>query len=149
MSFKKSYRFRIAGSEAGLAGANFFIIGLPEPVAAIYNDHSATRSQGEGGLARHGYNLSTLLWTRLSLSQARILDTLIDTAEATAGKGNGVLFLTLPKTLAEGIWIDVSGVAIRPDWANLVDPQSEGRSYANIRLDLNNSLIVNEPSTVS
>lgn len=145
----KNYRFRLATSQAGLVGANFFILGLPAPQVAFYNDHSATRPQAQGGMARHGYNNAQLLWTRLWVHEAAIIERAIETAEAAGGVGNGTLYLTLPKTLASPVWIDISGIAIRPDWSNLVDPESEGRSYANVVLRLNNAAILNEPSTVT
>lgn len=147
MSRDFSYRFRLATSEAGLT--NFFILGLPRPQLAQFSDHSARRPQDQGGVARLGYNVASLLFVRLSLRQARAIDALILAAEATGGSGNGTLYLTLPKTLASNVWIDVSGIAERPDWANLVDPDSDGRSYANVELRLNNATIVNDPSTVS
>lgn len=144
------YRFRIASTLAGLdTGANFFIRGLPRPQMAQFNDHATRRSQAQGGVARHGYNTAALLFTRLSAAQARTLDALITAAEAAGGVGNGTLYLTLPRTLAASVWIDVSGIVERPDWANLVDEGSEGRSYANVRVNFNAVAIEAEPSTVS
>lgn len=149
MATSKSYRFRIATSLAGLETSNFFVLGLPTPQIAFFNDHSTTRSQAQGGTARLGYSVAGLLWPRLSMVEASIIQVMIDVAEAAGGVGNGTLYLTLPKTLASAVWIDISGKAKRPDWANLVDPDSEGRSYANVRLDLNNAIVESEPSTVS
>jgi hypothetical protein len=149
MAISKSYRFRIATSLAGLETGNFFVLGLPAPQIAFFNDHSTTRSQAQGGTARLGYNVASVLWPRLSMVEASIIQKMIEAVEATGGEGNGTLYLTLPKTLASGVWIDISGIAKRPDWANLVDPDSEGQSYANVRLDLNDCTIEAEPSTVS
>lgn len=149
MATSKSYRFRIATSLAGLATGNFFVLGLPTPQIAFFNDHSVTRPQAQGGVARLGYNVASILWARLSMVEASIIEAMIDTAEAAGGVGNGTLYLTLPKTLASTVWIDISGRAKRPDWANLVDPDSEGRSYSNVRLDLGNCTIESEPSSVS
>lgn len=149
MATSKSYRFRIATSLAGLETGNFFVLDLPTPQIAFYNDHSTTRSQAQGGTARLGYNVASLLWPRLSMVEASIIQVMIKAAEAAGGVGNGTLYLTLPKTLASSVWIDISGIVKRPDWANLVDPDSEGQSYANVRLDLNNCTTLAEPSTVS
>lgn len=149
MTTSKSYRFRIATSLAGLETGNFFVLDLPTPQLAFFNDHSTTRSQAQGGTARLGYSVASLLWPRLSMVEASIIQKMIEAVEAVGGEGNGALYLTLPKTLAGNVWIDISGKAKRPDWANLVDPDSEGQSYANVRLDLNNCTIEAEPSTVS
>ena len=141
--------FRIATSLAGLENGNFFVLGLPEPVDADYNDHTTRRPQGGGGESRQGYNNAFVLWDRLDSQQANVLEDLILTAEVTGGQGNGTIYLTLVNTTAgsSGVaWIDISGVAIMPEWTPT--PRTFGKAYDNVVLRLNDCTIEAEPSSV-
>lgn len=141
------HRYRLALTLAGLAtGANFFILGLPPPILPDYKDHSARFPAGRGGESRQGFDNLSLLWNRLSASQAATLERYIRAAEVIGGQGNGTLYLTLPKANAGGlVWIDVSGVALMPEWT----PEgSEAGAYGNVLLRLNAVVVEAEPSTV-
>jgi hypothetical protein len=147
MSQYHDHRYRLSLSEAGLStGSNFFILQLPRPDLVTYADHAARFPAGRGGESRQGFESVSLLWNRLSASQAATLRRFIEAAEATGGQGNGTLYLTLPKANAGGqYWIDVSGVALMPEWT----PEgSEAQGYANVLLRLNAVTVENEPSTV-
>lgn len=142
------HRYRLATTEAGLStGANFFILGLPPPNLPDYRDHAARFPAGRGGESRQGFESVSILWNRLSASQAATLRRLIEAAEVTGGPGNGTLYLTLPKANAGGVgWIDVSGIALMPEWT----PEGgEAQGYANVLLRLNAVTVENDPSTVA
>ena len=139
--------YRIGPLEATLLP--FFARGLPAPTQAIYRNHTTRSPQGGGGEGRHGYNQAEILWDILTADQANIIEDLITTVEATAGQGNATLWLTLPQTDAEpggASWIDISGIAIMPQWNPA--PQSNGLLYENVILRLNNCTEQNIPSTV-
>lgn len=141
------HRYRLALTLAGLAtGANFFILQLPRPDLVTYADHSARFPAGRGGESRQGFDNLSILWNRLSASQAATVERYIRAAEVIGGQGNGTLYLTLPKANAGGtVWIDVSGVALMPEWT----PEgSEAGAYGNVLLRLNAVTVEAEPSTV-
>jgi len=142
--------YRIGTSAATLAtGGNLFARGLPIPRQAIYNDHSGRRPMGQGGEGRHGYINASLLWDALTVDQASIIRALIATAETSSGNGNGTLWATIPKTTAQssGIeWIDVSGIAIMPQW--IPEERVHGLVYENVVLRLNDCTVEAEPSTI-
>ena len=137
---------RIATTEAGLATGNFHVRGLPEPATIILVDHSVKQPQSTGGMARHGYHHASVIWERLTGTQANAIRALIETAEATYGQGNGTLWLTLPRTTGEesGLdLVDISGKAHMPD----LQPATVGL-YTGVTLTINNVTVENEPSTV-
>jgi hypothetical protein len=141
------HRYRLATTEAGLAtGANFFILGLPRPDLVTYADHAARFPAGRGGESRQGFEGVSVLWNRLSASQAATLRRKIEAAEVTGGAGNGTLYLTLPSANAGGLhWLDVSGIALMPEWT----PEGgEAQGYANVLLRLNAVTVENDPSNV-
>jgi hypothetical protein len=141
------HRYRLATTEAGLAkGANFFILRLPRPDLVTYADHATRFPAGRGGESRQGFESVSVLWNRLSASQAATLRRIIEAAEVTGGQGNGTLYLTLPKANAGGeYWIDVSGIALMPEWT----PEGgEAQGYVNVLLRLNAVTVENDPSTV-
>ena len=142
--------YRVGTSSGTLENGNFFVRGLPPPRQAIYNDHTVRRAQGAGGQSRQGYNNAEVLWERLDSQQANAIRELIETAETTGGQGNGTLWLTLPNTTAgtSGVaWIDVSGIAVMPEW--VPTEQGHGVAYENVVLRLNDCTIEAEPSTVA
>jgi hypothetical protein len=139
--------YRIGVSSATLR--NLFARGLPLPQQAVYNDHTNRRPQGGGGQGRHGYNNADILWRRLTAEQANIIYELINTAETTGGQGNGTVWFTLLKTTAESsgpYWIDISGIAIMPEWSPTEN--GHGVAYENVTLRINNVTVENDPSTV-
>lgn len=146
MTTSHHHRYRLATTEAGLAtGANFFILQLPRPDLVTYADHAARFPAGRGGESRQGFESVSLLWNRLSASQAATLRRIITAAEVTGGPGNGTLYLTLPKANASSGWIDVSGIALMPEW---VPEGGEAQGYGNVLLRLNAVTVENDPSTV-
>lgn len=149
MKYSNLY-FRIAGSQAGLEeGANFFILGIPEPDAANYNDHRVRRAQSTGGQARHGFAVLTLSWSELPSLGAYNLNRIITTKEASDGVGNALIYVTTVIALATGeapIWVDLSGRAHLPTWTPL--GKGAGWVYAGATLTLNNCTILAQPSTV-
>lgn len=142
--------YRIATSSAGLATGNFVVWGLPTPDASPFRDHTTRSQQGGGGEGRHGHNNAEILWNRLTAELAKVIQDLIETAEVTGGQGNGTLHATLPKGLAKSdgaSWIDISGVAIMPQW----EPtrRLDGLAYDNVILRLNDCTVEADPSTVN
>lgn len=140
------HHYRLSLTLSGLErGANFFILGLPPPTLPTYADHSARFAAGSGGESRQGYENLSLLWNSLSASQAATLRRIIEAAELIGGQGNGTLYLTLPRANAGAGWIDVSGVALMPEW----QPEGgEAQGYANVLLRLNAVTVEADPSTV-
>lgn len=144
----KDCYYRIATSQAGLETGYFVGRHLPTPDLVTFQPFSTRRPQSTGGQARQGYLSCSILWPRLDAGQAYIIQGLITAAEATGGSGNGTLYLTLPRADASagGVnWVDVSGVAVMPQWET--DQQTHGATYANVTLRLNNVVIESEPST--
>lgn len=140
--------WRMAISEAALAkGSNFFILELPEPDLAYVTNHSVVWPQAQGGQARQGYVIATLFWNELTAAGAYAIQSRITAAEVVTEPGNGVLWLTMQRNDASNIapgWIDVSGVALMPEFAP--EQSAQGLKYPNVTLTLNNVTIVNEPS---
>lgn len=143
-------RFRMATALADLAqGANFYILGIHEPDMAYFTDHTTRYPQSQGGQARQGYNQATLFWSELLVEEAAIIRGLIVAAEALTETGNGILYVTMPKNDGSSFspgWIDISGVAIMPQW--IPEQGTRGKVYSNITLSLNNVTVEAEPSTV-
>lgn len=141
--------FRMAATSAALPESMFFRKGLPVPKLARYQGYSVRKAQSLGGMARQGHAFTVMLWERLDGNQAAVIVQMIEAAESTGGGvGRGVIYQTLPKTSggASGVWIDVHGYAIMPEF--VPDPDSDGKSFSNVELRLNNVTIDNEPSTV-
>lgn len=145
----KTCYYRIATSEAGLATGYIFARGLPPPDLVTFDPFSVRRPASQGGESRQGYKSVSLLWNKLDSKQASVIYNLISTAEASSGEGNGTLWATLPKVdgASPGInWIDVSGIALLPTFET--EPQSNGQTYPNVVLRLNNVTVENEPSNI-
>lgn len=147
MTTRKNY-YRISTSLAGLATGWFIALGLPEPQTPFYQPFSVRVPQGLGGEGRHGYNNAFLTWDELTREQAAIVQSLVITTEAVLGVGNGILYITMPRTDASssgGAWIDVSGKVKMPEWRT--ETWSQGIIYQPATLSLNNVTVENEPST--
>lgn len=145
---KLQHYFRIGISETALATGWFVALRLPIPEVAFYQSYSIRRPQGLGGEGRHRYHTAFLQWDELGMVAASYVKGLILQLEATAGTGNAVLFLTVPRTdasYAGSPWIDISGKVKMPEWK--IEPWTQGKKYVSPTLSLNNVTIVNEPST--
>lgn len=143
----REFLYRIGLNEVGLA--HFVARGLPPADLATFQEYTSRRPQSTGGQARQGYANMSVLWDSLTALQAYTLRKLIDDAETTGGSGNGTLWLTVPQSDASSPgqgWVDVSGIAIMPDWEPVQD--SHGTLYENVVLRLNNVTVENDPSTV-
>lgn len=141
--------YRVATTEVGLNTGYFVGRGLPPPDLVTFEPFSTRRPASQGGESRQGYKSCSILWNRLDALQANIIYELIATVEAASGEGNGTLWLTLPRVdgSAPGInWVDVSGIAQLPAFET--EPQSDGWTYPNVILRLNNVTIENEPSNI-
>jgi hypothetical protein len=142
--------FRMATALADLAqGANFFVLGIREPTLAYFVDHVVRYSQSRGGQARQGYNQATLFWDELNPAEAAVIKAKIEAAEALTEPGNGTLYVTLPKNDASSHspgWVDVSGVAVMPQW--VPEQNSKGWIFSNVTLLLNNVTVETEPSSL-
>ena len=148
MANKQCY-YRVATSEAGLDTGYFLARGLPPPDLVTFDSFSTRRPASQGGESRQGYRSCSVLWNRLDSLQASIIYDIIEAAETTGGEGNGTLWLTLPRTDGSAVgqnWVDVSGIALLPAFET--EPQSNGRSYPNVVLRLNNVTVQNEPSNI-
>ena len=144
----KDCLYRIALSLAGLETGYFLALHLPPPELVSFQPFSTRRPQSTGGQARQGYKSCSIFWPRLDAQQAYIIQELIEAAETVSGSGNGTLYLTLPRTDASagGVnWVDVSGVAIMPEWET--EGQSNGVTYTNVQFRLNNVTVEAEPSS--
>ncbi len=147
MTQRKHY-YRIATSLAGLATGWFVAKGLPEPQTPFYQPFSIRVNQGLGGEGRHGYHNGFLAWDDLTREQAFIIQNLVATTETTLGVGNGILFVTMPRTDASssgGAWVDISGKVKMPEWRTEV--WAQGMLYQPVTLSFNNITVENEPST--
>lgn len=145
----KDCYYRVATSEAGLDTGYFVARGLPPPDLVTFEPFSTRRPASQGGESRQGYRSCSVLWNRLDSLQATAIYTLIETAETTSGEGNGTLWMTLPRAdaSAPGVnWVDVSGIALLPNFET--EPQSNGQTYPNVVLRLNDVTIQNEPSNI-
>lgn len=144
----KDCLYRIATTQAGLETGYFLAYDIPMPELVSFQPFTNRRPQSTGGQARQGYLFCTLLWSRLDAGQAYIIEALIEAAETTGGIGNGTLYLTLPRADASagGVnWVDVSGIAVMPQWET--EQQSHGQTYSNVQLRLNNVTVESEPSS--
>lgn len=144
----KTCLYRIASTLAGLETGYFLALGLPMPDLPLFADFSTRRPQSTGGQARHGYDRASLFWNYLDSQQAYIIRALIDILETANGVGNATVYLTLPRTdgTKPGIgWIDVSGLAIMPEWTPV--QRGHGVLYENVTLNLNDCTVEADPST--
>lgn len=144
---RKNY-YRISTSLAGLETGWFVAKGLPEPQTPFYQPFSVRVPQGLGGEGRHGYDNGFLGWDELTREQAAIIQGLVATTEAVLGVGNGILYVTMPRTDASssgGAWIDISGKVKMPEWRT--ETWSQGIIYQPVNLGFNNITVENEPST--
>lgn len=143
--------YRMATALADLeTGANFFLLGIREPTVANFVDHSVTHFQSEGGQARQGDNQATLHWNELSSDEAAAIRERIIAAEALTETGNGVLYVTMPKNDGSSYspgWVDLSGVAVMPQW--VPEQDTKGMIYANVTLLLRKVTVETEPSSVT
>lgn len=144
----KRMRWRIALTEPLLASGWFIARGLPEPSQVEFKGHTSKSPQSEGGVGRHGYLNVTLLWTKLTLSQA---NTLRDLYNDSVAQASGLLFMSILRmdgTNPGKDWIDVSG---RPDLSDIVADApiigARGFMVSNITLKLGNVAIVNDPAS--
>ncbi len=143
----ESSYYRMGTSLAGLK--LFFALRLPEPQQVTFRDFSVQVPQGLGGQGRHGYIQATIMWQEVSRAQAARIRTMIDTVEATAGIGNGILYLTIPRTdgvSAGQAWIDISGKVTMPQFEP--GAATHGTVFPNFIVKLNRVTVENEPSTV-
>lgn len=143
----KSCLYRIALTQAGLETGYFLALGLPPVDLVQFQPFANRKPQSLGGQARQGYISCSLFWSRLDAIQANILQGLITAAETSDGDGNGTLYLTLPRTdaSAAGLWIDVSGIAVMPEWVGVA--QGNGLVYENVTLSFNNLTVEASPSS--
>lgn len=144
----KNCLYRIASTLAGLETGWFLAWKLPLPDLAQFSDYSTRRPQSTGGQARHGYNRATLFWNYLTSEQAYIIRDMIDTLETANGIGAATLYLTLPRTDGTkpgGGYIDVSGLALMPEWSPVRD--GHGILFENVELVLNNVTVETDPSS--
>ena len=143
----KQCYYRIGGSEAGLT--YLLALHLPPPDLVTFTPFATRKAASQGGQSRQGYKSCSILWDRLDSLQANTLYELIATAETTGGEGNGTLWLTLPRADASAPgqnWVDVSGICTLPSFES--ESQSNGRTYINVVLSLNNVTVENEPSNI-
>lgn len=136
---------RLAETEAGLAkGYIIHSWGIPKPTQPIYQDHSEKVALTDGGQALRGWPSVTLIWNRLTVSQARTLRKLVeDSIDNT-----GFLYLTIDKSWngSEGLgyWIDVRGRPTIPD-----PPPMAGTSALlreNVVVTVGNLETINDPA---
>lgn len=81
--------------------------------------------------------------------QANTLYEIIAAIETTSGQGNATLWLTLPRADASAPgqnWVDVSGIVAMPGWET--ESQSNGRTYTNVLMTVNDVTVQNEPSNI-
>lgn len=148
-----TWNWRISLTEAGLARASFPNHRLPIPSDCFYQEHTVENAQSDGGQALHGYTQLNLVWAIMSGAQYRTLRKFIDDARS----GTGQIYLTVDRgdgTHASPDWIDVRGWAHRQ-----IDMSQSGSlvgrlpssvpSYNNVRLFVNNVIIINDPSLYS
>jgi len=141
--------YRIATSEAGLDTGYLLARGLPPPDLVTFEPFSTRRPASQGGESRQGYLSCSVLWNRLDSLQANALYEIIATAEASDGEGNATIWMTLPRAdaSAPGVnWIDVSGIVSLPNFET--EPGSDGATYPNVIVRLNDVTVENEPSNI-
>jgi hypothetical protein len=124
--------WRIATNFANLNAGHFAYWKLPVPSMVTTRDHSVRASQGDGGVARHGFRNVSLLWNALSHSQGHTLRELVGSASS------GILYATVYWTDGQSRWVNLEGKA---DLSDLVPaPPFAGASgiiYENVTLSLN------------
>ena len=72
-----------------------------------------------------------------------------ESAGASFLRKNGTVWTTVPRTDASEPgqnWVDASGIVAMPTWET--ESQSNGRTYPNIVITLNNVTVQNEPSNI-
>jgi len=139
------FKWRISNTLGGLTRNLFIRYGIPTPSQVQYKDHTKRVSQGEGGMARHGYRNLEILWLKLDPCQA---DTVRDFYEA-AKSGTGLLYLTVKPLDGRNVeWMDVSG---KPDLSDIAPDSpiigADGYMHSNIKLTLNNVTVITEDPT--
>ena len=145
--FKEDYKWRIAGTEAGLANGTMVFRGIGVPLQPEPADHSVKRSRSAGGLAHHGHNKYRLLWRNLDEHQARSLRELVGDVRISKLP----LYLTgiwWDETNPVARWVDMRG---EPDLENMaIGPPVSGFgmwTYATVVLTLNAVSLVNDPAS--
>ncbi len=137
------YKWRITNNLSTINKGRFVNYGIPTPSQCSFLDHAIKVAQGEGGIAKHGFQQLTVLWTKLSPNQAADLKDFIKAAHPTNG-GNGLLYMTVKPLDGEGWgWYDVSG---KPDLEPIAGDApfvgADGYIHSNIILKLNNANII-------
>jgi hypothetical protein len=138
--------WRIATTEALLAGGNFWIRRLPPPAMGIYVDHSQRVDTSDYGQALRGIPAVTILWDQMTADGAadirEMIETVLDAGNPlwlTIDLGNG------QSAYRRNTWADVYGVPVIPDAVPAAG--SRGLVILNYRLIVNNPTIENNPAT--
>lgn len=143
----KQCYYRIGSNEAGLT--YLLALHLPPPDLVQFTPFATRRPASQGGQSRQGYISCSILWNRMDSLQANTLYEIIAAIETTSGQGNATLWLTLPRADASAPgqnWVDVSGIVAMPGWET--ENQSNGRTYTNILMTVNDVTVQNEPSNI-
>ena len=144
------FKWRMTDSNVGadLQRALFVRLGIPTPSQVTYRDHTQRISQGDGGIARHGFLNAEILWTKLTPCQAIILRTIVEDTKPDNG-GTGFLYVTMKPLDGSTVqWMDIAGKADLGDIA----PEApiigaSGYIHSNILLKLNNITITDTDPT--
>jgi hypothetical protein len=150
MSSGCPWHWRLALTEADLAGGSFRLYSIPAPSFAPYLDSSAESGRSQGGQAIHGFPNADLLWERITTEAAFQIRKFIDAAKS----GTGLLYMTIDlndDSTPGTQWADVRGRPHRDrtqaDAGQIVGRRRTGQgSHENYRLLLNNVDILHNPS---
>lgn len=137
--------YRMALTEAGLETGFLQSIGIPKP-SNTYKAYQTQLPQSTGGQKRTGYKNDVWQWLLLTPTQANEVCKLVESALS----GDGVLYVTLPRSNGENAgmdWIDAYGIPSYPEIVPIQEPGVNGRVLQSMTLRINNITIVNEIST--
>ena len=144
------FKWRMTHSNvaADLQRALLIRLGIPTPSQITYIDHTQRISQGDGGIARHGYLNAEILWTKLTPCQANVVRGIVEDSRAANG-GNGYVYATIKPLDGSGIeWMDIAG---KPDLSDLAPEApiigASGYIHSDILLKLNNITIISQNPT--
>jgi hypothetical protein len=145
MAYSDMLKWRITDTLADLQRSLFLRYDIPSPSQVQYKDHSQRISQGEGGMARHGYRNLEVLWLKLTPGQADTVRDFVESAKA----GSGLLYMTVKPLEGTSVeWMDVSG---KPDLSDIAPDapviSASGYIHSNIKLTLNNVTVIDTTPT--
>ena len=145
MAYSDLLKWRITDTLANLERSLFLRYGIPSPSQSQYKDHSQRISQGEGGMARHGYRNLEVLWLKITPCQADSIRDFVESAKS----GSGLLYMTVKPLDGTSVeWMDISG---KPDLSDIAPDApliaASGYIHSNIKLTLNNVTIIDTTPT--